>query len=96
MDSHESRELVKTVVAEVLVAPRESVHDDTALVGELGAESIDFLDLVFRLEQSIGVRIPIESWDQYVRAHVTDRDGIDRITPAFIQAFVSEIVQDTG
>ena len=30
----------------------------TSLIDELGAESIDFLDLVFRLEQEFDVKIP--------------------------------------
>jgi hypothetical protein len=28
------------------------------MVGDLGAESIDFLDIVFRLEKSFGIKIP--------------------------------------
>src|SRR6185312_12281289 len=32
----------------------------TTLVGDLNAESIDFLDIVFRLEKQFGVKIPRE------------------------------------
>jgi len=28
------------------------------MVGDLGAESIDFLDIVFRLEKAFGIEIP--------------------------------------
>jgi acyl carrier protein len=85
-------DLVHGVIAEVFVVPRDTVLDDTALVGELGAESIDFLDLVFRLEETFGVRIPIARWDAYVRAHMEGPGDIDRITPAFVRGFVSEIL----
>ena len=31
---------------------------DATLQGDLGAESIDFLDIVFRLERNFGIKIP--------------------------------------
>ncbi len=46
------------VVAEALDHPREKVSLDASLVDDLGAESIDFLDIVFRLETEFDVKIP--------------------------------------
>ncbi|HEV8269020.1 MAG TPA: acyl carrier protein [Thermoanaerobaculia bacterium] len=46
------------VVAEALDHPREKVSLDASLVDDLGAESIDFLDIVFRLESEFDVKIP--------------------------------------
>lgn len=90
----EMTDLIRGVVADVLVVPPETVGPDTALVGELGAESIDFLDLVFRLEESLGVRVPIERWDAYLGARVAGREDLDRITPAFVLGFVAEVLED--
>ena len=36
----------------------EDVTRDATLQGDLGAESIDFLDIVFRLERNFGIKIP--------------------------------------
>ena len=36
----------------------DEVTPDATLTGDLGAESIDFLDIVFRLEKSFGIKIP--------------------------------------
>ena len=36
----------------------EEVTAKARLVGDLGAESIDFLDIVFRLEKAFGIEIP--------------------------------------
>src|SRR5207237_513794 len=34
------------------------ISPDSTLQGDLGAESIDFLDIVFRLEREFGIKIP--------------------------------------
>jgi len=49
---------VRAQVAETLAIDPAKVTPGTSLIDELGAESIDFLDLVFRLEQEFGVKIP--------------------------------------
>lgn len=36
----------------------DEVKPDATLTGDLGAESIDFLDIVFRLEKSFDIKIP--------------------------------------
>ena len=38
----------------------DEVTDEATLMGDLGAESIDFLDIVFRLEKAFGIKIPRE------------------------------------
>lgn len=53
----EVRELVRNCVADVLNLEPAAVAPE-ALLTELGAESIDHLDLVFRLETAFRVKIP--------------------------------------
>ena len=56
--SEEVFEKVKEALVEALGVDDDEVTPDATLVGELGAESIDFLDIVFRLEKSFGIEIP--------------------------------------
>ena len=49
---------VARVLVEALNVEQEEVRPDATLHGALGAESIDFLDIVFRLEREFGIRIP--------------------------------------
>lgn len=51
---------VLSIVSDALDRPAESVTLDSSLVDDLGAESIDFLDIVFRLESAFGLKIPEE------------------------------------
>src|SRR5919106_1103974 len=51
-------EKVKTALVDALGVDEEEVVPEATMVGDLGAESIDFLDIVFRLEKSFGIEIP--------------------------------------
>lgn len=49
---------VKTALVDALGIDDDEVTPEARLVGDLGAESIDFLDIVFRLEKSFNIKIP--------------------------------------
>lgn len=51
-------EKVRGCIAEALGLESEEVEYDSRLIGELGAESLDFLDIAFRLERAFDIRIP--------------------------------------
>lgn len=78
---------VRDIIAEVLMVPRESVGVDSALVGDLGAESIDFLDLVFRIEDALGKKIPTSRWDAFVAQRLAGTELSRSITTAVVVEF---------
>jgi acyl carrier protein len=49
---------VSSTLVEALNVDEDEVKPDSTLQGDLGAESIDFLDIVFRLEREFGIKIP--------------------------------------
>src|SRR3954467_7942642 len=49
---------VQTALVDALGVDEEEVTPQATLVGDLGAESIDFLDIVFRLEKAFDIKIP--------------------------------------
>ncbi|MCA9212503.1 MAG: acyl carrier protein [Planctomycetales bacterium] len=49
---------VKDALVDALGVDDDEVTPDATLVGDLGAESIDFLDIVFRLEKAFDIEIP--------------------------------------
>ena len=49
---------IKTCLVEALGVDEDEVTPDATLVGDLGAESIDFLDIVFRLEKAFNIKVP--------------------------------------
>lgn len=49
---------VSATLVEALNVDEEDIRPEATLQGDLGAESIDFLDIVFRLEREFGIKIP--------------------------------------
>lgn len=49
---------VQGALVDALGVEDDEVTESATLVGDLGAESIDFLDIVFRLEKAFGIEIP--------------------------------------
>src|SRR5947209_12310114 len=51
-------EKVSATLVEALNVDEDQVTPEATLQGDLGAESIDFLDIVFRLEREFNIKIP--------------------------------------
>jgi acyl carrier protein len=49
---------VRLALVDALGVDEDEVTPQARLVGDLGAESIDFLDIVFRLEKAFDIKIP--------------------------------------
>jgi len=58
MDERAIYEKVKASVVEALGVDEEEVTPHAVLFDDLGAESLDLLDIVFRLEKEFGIKIP--------------------------------------
>jgi len=67
---------VARVLAKTLNADEENVTPGATLQGDLGAESIDFVDIVFRLEREFDIGIPPDELFP---------DAILQGSPAFVQ-----------
>ncbi len=60
MSRDEIMQQVQEVLVDALGVDDDEVTTEATLMGDLGAESIDFLDIVFRLEKAFGIKIPRE------------------------------------
>ena len=57
MTRDEIYEKVKEVLMDALVVDEDEVSPEAVLTRDLGAESIDFLDIVFKIEQAFDIKI---------------------------------------
>jgi acyl carrier protein len=90
---------VAQVIADALGCNVEDVTPQVPLIEGLDAESIDFLDLVFRLERSFGVKIPRGKIVEDARGDLPEaefeRQGIvTEAGLAQLRAFLSEVPGD--
>ncbi len=58
MTRDEIFEKVQQTLVDALGVDDDEVTPEATLSGDLGAESIDYLDIVFRLEKNFGIKIP--------------------------------------
>ena len=87
---------VAAIIADALACDPAKVKLDASLINDLAAESIDFLDIVFRLERAFKVKIPRGKIVEDARGSLTEAEfengGV--LTPAGgarLQAFLSEV-----
>ncbi len=63
---------VREIIADVLVIDQEDISLNSRLITDLGAESIDFLDLVFQLEKEFKIKIPRGQLEKNARGDLTE------------------------
>ena len=82
---------VKEIISQALRVDEKKVELGSSLIKDLGAESIDFLDIVFRLEKAFKIKIP--KGELFPEKLLTDvrfsKDG--KITPLGIEELKKKI-----
>jgi acyl carrier protein len=68
---------VKEAVVEALALDDDEVTPDSTLMDDLGAESIDLLDILFRIEKSTGVKIEASDLGDYIQGGISDDEFSD-------------------
>lgn len=63
---------IQEVVADALYVDVEDAHIKANLIKDLGAESIDFLDIVFRLEKEFSIKIPKGDIEKKARGSLSE------------------------
>jgi acyl carrier protein len=61
-----SQEKVKQIIADQLGVKKEEVTENAKFVDDLGADSLDTVELVMALEEEFGVEIPDEDAEKLV------------------------------
>ncbi|MDP6543471.1 MAG: acyl carrier protein [Phycisphaerae bacterium] len=77
MTEQEIFALLVPLVRQVTGAKLEQVTMDAYLVGDLGAESIDLLDLSFLIEETFAVTLEPDEFENKARAELGDDDYDD-------------------
>lgn len=65
---------VRKVIAESLCVDLEDVKVESSLMRDLGAESIDFLDIMFRLEKEFEIKIPQREIERQARGGIAENE----------------------
>jgi len=77
---------VREAVIEALALDDDEVTPESTLMEDLGAESIDLLDILFRVERATGVKIQASDLGEYMQGGISDDEFSDD----------NEIITDKG
>lgn len=102
-------EKVQAALVDALGVDDDEVTPEATMVGDLGAESIDFLDIVFKLEKAFDIQIPREELfpediltnSEYVKDGKVTDEGLTELKKRMSWADLSKFeenprVQDFG
>lgn len=101
--SEEIFEKVQETLADALGVDEDEVTPEATLQEDLGAESIDFLDIVFRLEKNFNIKIPrgelfpddlLSADSGYVVEGVITEGGIAALREKMPHANVDQLAAD--
>jgi acyl carrier protein len=93
---------VQTVLVDALGVDEDEVKPDAVIRDDLGAESIDFLDIIFRLEKAFGIKIPrgemmpenLANDPNFVKDGVVTPQGIETLKQKMPHSDFSEFEKD--
>ncbi len=102
MTEEEVFEKVRDALVEALGVDDDEVTPDAKISADLGAESIDFLDITFRLEKAFDIKIPrgelipdnLLNNPQYVQDGRLTDEGLKEFEQRMPHADLSEFKQD--
>ena len=72
MTESETQKAVQEAVVGALGVGEDEAGPDATLMDDLGAESIDLLDILFRVERSTGVKIQASDLGEYIQGGIPD------------------------
>ena len=75
MSSEENNKKIKAIIVEQLGVAESAVTMDASFIDDLGADSLDIVELVMAMEEEFDIEIP----DEEAEKVVTVRDVVDYI-----------------
>ena len=94
---------VRETLEDALGVDEDEISPEATLAGDLGAESIDFLDIIFRLEKKFDVKIPrgelfpenLASADaSFIQDGLVTSSGIEELRQRMPHADVEKLAAD--
>ncbi len=95
-------EKIKEILADTLGVDEDEVTPESTLVQDLGAESIDFLDLQFQLQKAFDIKIPqgelfpenLTADSEFVKDGYVTEAGIAELKKRLPHADVDKFAED--
>lgn len=74
MTNVDTLDAVRSAVAEAVGIDETEAEPNATVLGDLGAESIDLLDILFRIERKVGVKISANEIAELLQGDLSDEE----------------------
>lgn len=64
-------------VAESLMKDAKNINGNTKIISELGADSLDFMDIIFSLESSFGVQLEKKDFNLLTKLNLSEAEALE-------------------
>lgn len=85
--------IVTQAIADALMVPIDQVVSGKRLISDLEAESIDIVDIRFRVEERIGFKIDQNLMIEALGDNLSEEEFNNRLTVKYIIQYVSTLVE---
>lgn len=87
MSRAERMATIRELVADALALEPSEIKDDSRLIADLGADSLDFIDLIFGLEKAFAIKIRDGELDFLARLDITSPEVLagEHLTPEAVE-----------
>lgn len=65
---------VAEIIADTSQIPFEEIKSDSHTINDLEIDSLDFLDIVFAIDKTFGIKIPLETWTKDINEGQSSSD----------------------
>jgi acyl carrier protein len=66
--SSDTLNLISDIIVEVCGLDRATLLPAVNAVDDLGIDSIDFLDIIYEIQQRLGIKVPVEDWMEQINS----------------------------
>ncbi len=67
-------EKVAAIISDTSEIQLAEIKPESHAIDDLGIDSLDFLDIVFAIDKSFGIKIPLEAWTEEINKSVASAD----------------------
>ena len=65
---------IAEIISDISQIPVEEISEQSHAINDLGIDSLDFLDIVFAIDKTFGIKVPLESWTNDINEQQASSD----------------------
>ncbi len=59
-------ETIAEIIADISEIPVDEIDEKSHAINDLSIDSLDFLDIVFAIDKTFGIKVPLETWTKEI------------------------------